>query len=88
MQDVEEHQRIELEQLGKDYEVVWSDIPLHTNEEATGPYTCSGYVVFSKKIIYSVLIIKKSGTSIVLHRNMKIMIITHSVGHMIGCQKI
>lgn len=42
MQDVEEHQRIEWEQLGKDYEIVWSDIPVYTNEEATGSYTCAG----------------------------------------------
>lgn len=42
MQDVEEHQRIEWEQLGKDFEVVFSDIPVHTNEQATGPYTCPG----------------------------------------------
>lgn len=42
MEDVEEHKRIEWEQLGHDYEIVWSDIPLYTNEEASGPYTCPG----------------------------------------------
>lgn len=42
LQDVEEHQRIEWDRLGNDYEIVWSDIPVHTNEEASGPYSCQG----------------------------------------------
>lgn len=42
MQDVAEHQRIEWQQLGREYEVVWNDIPINTNEGATGPYTCPG----------------------------------------------
>lgn len=42
MADFEEQNKIEWENIGKDFEIVWSDIPTYTNEKAVGPYSCSG----------------------------------------------
>lgn len=42
MEDVENQRQIEWENIGKDFEIVWSDLPTSTNENANGPFTCPG----------------------------------------------
>ncbi|KAG5863722.1 hypothetical protein JTB14_022715 [Gonioctena quinquepunctata] len=43
-------EQIETENLFKDYEFVWDDIPVYTNSKAEGPYTCSAYSYDSKDV--------------------------------------
>ncbi|KAK4882797.1 hypothetical protein RN001_006116 [Aquatica leii] len=42
IQDTEVTDQLEFDQVGHDFEFVLNDIPITTNVEATGPYTCSG----------------------------------------------
>nr|XP_023020637.1 protein SERAC1 isoform X1 [Leptinotarsa decemlineata] len=39
----------ESEELCKDYEIVWDDIPINTNFGAEGPYTCPGFTYETKQ---------------------------------------
>lgn len=42
IEDMQEREKLEWEELGNDYEFVWNDIPIRTNDQATGPYSCDG----------------------------------------------
>lgn len=42
IQNLQEQEKLEWDELGHDYEFVWHDIPINTNQEATGPYSCKG----------------------------------------------
>ncbi|KAF5276061.1 hypothetical protein FQA39_LY00857 [Lamprigera yunnana] len=42
IQDAEVVEQLDDDQVGHDFEFVLNDIPLSTNNEAKGPYTCSG----------------------------------------------
>lgn len=33
-------EKYETEEMCKDYEIVWDDIPTNANEDSLGPYTC------------------------------------------------
>lgn len=42
VEGMELQKKIEWEQVGRDYEFVLSDVPINTNVDATGPYSCDG----------------------------------------------
>lgn len=44
IEDLQMQRQLEWEQLGQDFEFVLNDVPVNTNENASGPYTCPGYV--------------------------------------------
>ncbi|KAF2904971.1 hypothetical protein ILUMI_01214 [Ignelater luminosus] len=42
IEGLQTQQQLEWDQLGQDFEFVLNDVPVNTNENATGPYTCPG----------------------------------------------
>lgn len=42
IEDLQEAEKQEWDNLGRDYEFVWYDIPVSTNDKASGPYSCHG----------------------------------------------
>lgn len=42
-EDMEQRDKEDWEKLGNDFEFVWHDLPISTNDDATGPYSCEGF---------------------------------------------